>query len=325
VAVGRVAQHLGCTPEDAKLRIIDAGIKDHIKARGMVDGRPVSPLSTAWRGTVDLAGMTMRPPEASWQGVVFRRRRGGVVFRRSLDRGVEIANLQLCSAYLVASGLLTTPAFEREWWTAAEALAWIIMGVPLAWEEWEGLPELVAKMEWAGRELARVIGEGVRAQGSLKPKGEKQPLPGSDLRIPGFKWRVGPEGDLGTSPPGPLGAFEGRRWYGIEVDSATLREALPRLRAGEETKSSPKRGDRDGTPTKTRHFNARSAARFADTFIRNEEKKGNRPTLTNLDQAVRKAGYRGGTDRDLVREEFRKQRKAAGHEVKQGPLKKSAE
>jgi hypothetical protein len=221
VAAVRVARQLGCTSKNAELRIVDAGIKDHIKAVGTVEGWAVSPLSTAWRGAVDLAGTTMRPP--------------GVP-------SYEITNLQLCFGYLVSAGLLTTPAFERKWWTAAEALAWIIMGVPLAWEEWEGLPELVARMEWAGRELARVIGEDrVRAQGRLSPEGEMQPLPGSDLRIPGFKWRVGPEGDLGTSPPGPLMVFEGRRWYGIEIDSATVREAFVRLLTVQA----------DPTPTKT--------------------------------------------------------------------------
>ena len=60
--VARVARHLGCTPEDAELRIVGKAKADLIKARGVIEGWPVSPLPTAWDGEIDLAGTTMRPP-----------------------------------------------------------------------------------------------------------------------------------------------------------------------------------------------------------------------------------------------------------------------
>ena len=53
-------------------------------------------------------------------------------------------------------------------------------------------------------------------------------IPGSDLRIPGFVWVVRPDGALGTSPPGRLAVFLGSRWCGIEIDSATVRQAFPK-------------------------------------------------------------------------------------------------
>src|SRR5262249_29793496 len=82
----------------------------------------------------------------------------------------------------------------------------------------------------AGIVLGEAIGaDQVLAWGRLSPEGPMEPLPGSDLRLPGFRWRVGLDGDLGTSPPGRLAVFKGRRWYGIEFDSATVRQAFPRL------------------------------------------------------------------------------------------------
>jgi hypothetical protein len=194
VLVGRVARHLGCAVDDARLRILQEGEAGRIRACGStVEGWPVSLLPAAWRG-------------AGWSDDVDLR----------LDD-------------LVVAGLLPTAAFERARWTAAEALAWIIAGVPLEWREWAELPELGGGMEQAGKELAQAIGEDrVRAQGRLSPQGPMESLPGSDLRMPGFRWLIHPNGDLGTSPPGRLAVFQGRRWYGIEFDSATVPQAFPK-------------------------------------------------------------------------------------------------
>jgi hypothetical protein len=194
-----------------RLQIVGKGKTGLIRALGAIEGRPVSPLPTAWNGTIDLTGATMRPPGASY----------------------EITNVKLCFGDLVAEDLLTTTALGRARWSAAEALAWIIIGVPLAWKEWAGLLELGSGAEQAGKELARIIGEDqVTAGGRMgSPQGPMEQIPGSDLRIPGFTWVVRPDGDLGTSPPGRLAVFQGRRWYGIEVDAAALRQARPRLAA----------------------------------------------------------------------------------------------
>jgi hypothetical protein len=217
-AVAGVAHHLGCTPEAAELQIVGKGKAGLIRARGVIEDRPVSPLPAAWNGTIDLASATMRPPGASY----------------------EITNVTLRFGGLVAQRLLAAPALGRARWSAAEALAWIIMGVPLALEEWAGLFELGGGMEQAGKELARMIGEDwVPAWGRTGSlQGPMEQMPGSDLRIPGFTWVVRPHG-LGTSPPGRLAVFLGaprgpaeperRCWYGIEVDAAALRQARPRL------------------------------------------------------------------------------------------------
>ena len=185
--VGSVARHLGCTTEAAELQIVGKGKAGLIRARGVVEDQPVSPLPAAWNGTIDLASATMRPPGASY----------------------EITNVTLCFGDLVAQRLLTAPALGHARWSAAEALAWIIMGVPLALEEWAGLFELGGGMEQAGKELARMIGEDrVTAWGRIGSlQGPMEQMPGSDLRIPGFTWVVRPDGDLGTSPAGRLAVF----------------------------------------------------------------------------------------------------------------------
>ena len=208
--VGSVARHLGCTPEAAELQIVGKGKAGLIRARGMIEDQPVSPLPAAWNGTIDLASATMRPPGASY----------------------EITNVTLCFGNLVAQRLLPAPALRRARWPAAEALAWIIMGVPLALEEWAGLFELGGGMEQAGKELARMIGEDrVTAWGRRSLQGPMEQMPGSDLRIPGFTWVVRPHGDLGTSPPGRLAVFLG----------APRGPAEPERRAGTESKSMPRR------------------------------------------------------------------------------------
>jgi hypothetical protein len=228
VIVSRVARHLGCTSEDAWLRIVQVGETRRIKACGLTDeGWPTSPLSASWRGATsdwNIGRLSYDAGELSP-----RLRLVGSRPARPVKRNVVINDVELCVGDLVEADLLTTTALGRAWWMAAEALAWIIMGVPLAWMEWAGLPELGSGMAQAGEKLARAIGEDqVRAQGRLSPQGPMESLPSSDLRIPGFRWRVGPDGDLGTSPPGRLAVFQGRRWYGIEVDAASLRQAFPK-------------------------------------------------------------------------------------------------
>ena len=211
--VARVARHLGCAPEDAELRIVGKAKAGLIKARGVVEGRPVSPLPAAWHGAIDLVGTTMRPSplDASSSGASY-----------------EITNLELCFIDLVATGLLPAPT-ERARWLAEQAVAYLVKGVPLPWKEWQGAGATASEIERAGIDLARAIGaDQVLAWGRLTPQGPMEQIPGSDLRIPGFVWVVRPDGALGTSPPGRLAVFQGRRWYGIEVDSATVRQAFPK-------------------------------------------------------------------------------------------------
>ena len=57
-AVACVARHLGCTLQAAERQIVDAGRGGQVKARGVIEDQPVSPLPAAWNGTIDLAGTT---------------------------------------------------------------------------------------------------------------------------------------------------------------------------------------------------------------------------------------------------------------------------
>jgi hypothetical protein len=215
VAAGYVASYLGCAEEDAKLRIV----RKADRARGVTsEDSPVSLLPASWRdGVVDWDAGSLKSSQLG-----------------------EITNVELCFGDLVAAGLLTTTALGRAWWTAAEALAWIIMGVPLALPEWAGLPELGSGMGQAGKELARAIAEGlVQARGR---HGQVKLIPGDDLRSDMIEVKAAPAGPwprvvvtvfgtLAISPP-HRGRYKGPPWESIEVDSATLRQAFPKpLRA----------------------------------------------------------------------------------------------
>jgi hypothetical protein len=151
--VARVAHHLGCTPEDADRRIVDAGRGGRVKARGAIEGQWVLVALTDWQGPVDLPGTTMKPPE-----------------------GAEITNLALCFIDLVAAGLLPAPA-EKARWSAAEAIAYLVKGVPLPWEAWQGAGTTASELEQAEIELARAGREGVPAWGwhPLEKRGDESP------------------------------------------------------------------------------------------------------------------------------------------------------
>ena len=84
-AVARVARHLGCTPEDAELRIVGQGKAGRIKARGVIEGGRCRRSRPP--GTTTSAGTTVR-----------------------LRASYEITNLELCFIDLVAAGLLPAPA-----------------------------------------------------------------------------------------------------------------------------------------------------------------------------------------------------------------------
>ena len=103
-----------CAPGAAELQIVGKGKGGRVKARGVIEDQPVSPLPAAWNGTIDLAGTPMKPPEVSY----------------------EITNLELCFIDLIAAGLLPAPA-EKARWSAAEAIAHLVKGVPLPWEAWQ--------------------------------------------------------------------------------------------------------------------------------------------------------------------------------------------
>jgi hypothetical protein len=230
-AAGYVASYLGCAEESIRLRIDRKVEARRVRARGVTsEGYPVSLLPASW-------------PEIDWGAESLKLEPTNAALRAQLAKAeiqlsYEVTNVELCYADLVATELLTTTALGRARWSAAEALAWMIIGVPLRLKEWAGLPELGDGMEQAGIDLASAIGEDhVLAWGSLNPLGPMEQMPGGDLRIPGFVWVVYPDGTLGTSPPGRLAVFrtaqyeqglkEERCWYRIEVDSA-VRQVFPR-------------------------------------------------------------------------------------------------
>jgi hypothetical protein len=217
-AVARVARHLDCTLEVADRRIDDVGRGGRIQARGVVAGQLVLVLPADWNGRVDLAGTTMKPPE-----------------------GAEITNLELCYIDLVAAGLLPAPA-EKAWWSAAEAIAYLIKGVSLRWEAWQRAGASPAEVEQAEIDLGEEICAGVPAQGRPGSFAQKRPIPADDfhpdriekkaLPVPGArppKVVVDCGGCVTTSPRQRSADYQGPRWEAVEVDAAALRQARPRL------------------------------------------------------------------------------------------------
>jgi hypothetical protein len=218
-AVARVARHFGCALEVADRRIDDVGRGGRIQARGMVAGQLVLALPADWNGRVDLAGATMKPPEAAY----------------------EITNLELCFIDLVAAGLLPAPA-EKAWWPAAEAIAYLVKGVPLPWSAWQRAGASPAEIEQAEIDLGEEIRTRVPAQGREGPFAPMQPIPADDfhpdriekkaLPVPGArppKVVVDCGGYLTTSPRQRFANYRGRHhWEAIEVDAAALKQARPR-------------------------------------------------------------------------------------------------
>src|SRR5262245_17258781 len=214
-AVARVARHRGCAPEAAELQIVDAGKGDRIKARGVIEGQsvPLQIVGEGKSGRITVA--TMKPRDVS----------------------CEITNVELCFIDLIATGLLPAPA-EKARWSAAEAIAYFVKGVPLPWEAWQGAGASPAEIEQAEIDLAQAIGDGVPAWGRPRPFAPEGPIPADDFHadmIEAKRPRLGRpkvivriDGTVGVSPPQRSADYKGPPWSSIEIDSAALRQARPR-------------------------------------------------------------------------------------------------
>jgi hypothetical protein len=256
-AVARVARHLGCTPGGAELRIVGKAKASQIKARGVIEDQPVWLLPVDWNGTIDLAGTTIRPPGAS----------------------CEITNVELCVIDLIAAGLLPAPA-EKARWSAAEAIAHLVKGVPLPWEAWQRAGASAGEIEQAQIDLGELIGVGVvPAWGRPSPRARKEQIPTDDFhadmieekapragRRPKVVVRI--DGTVGTSPPQRSADYRGPRWEAIEVDSAALRHARPR----------PLTTQAEPTPAADSEDHGEAAATVAETAgTQPKERRGTRP------------------------------------------------
>jgi hypothetical protein len=204
VVVSRVARHLGCTVEHARLRIIQEAEAGRIRACGLtVEGWPMSPLPAAWRGV-------------NWD-----------------------ADVDLRLDALIAADLLPAPA-ERARWPAMLALAYIIEGMPLEWKEWTA--EMVRQTERAEIDLGEAIGaDHVPAWGRRSLYGPLERIPDGDFRAEMVEMKVPPvsatrlpkvvvrvDGDLGISPAHRFADYRGSHWSSIECDSAGLKQTFPK-------------------------------------------------------------------------------------------------
>jgi hypothetical protein len=229
MAAGCVAIYRGCAEEDARLQIGRKGEAGRVRARGITsEGYPVSLLPDAWRRAID------------WNAESLKLEITNAAL--CSQPSYEVTNVELSYGDLVAVNLLTTTALGRARWLAAEALAWIIIGVPLEWKEWPGLPELARHTEDAEIALGEAICENrVAAWGRPSRYGRMKRIPSDDFRPELVELRatpasvtrlpkivVGVDGNLTISPRYRLSDYKGPSWSSIECDSTTVRQAFPK-------------------------------------------------------------------------------------------------
>jgi hypothetical protein len=127
------------------------------------------------------------------------------------------------------------------WWSAAEAIAYLIKGVPLPWKEWQRAGATAPEIEQAEIDLGRAIGEGVPAWGWHPFKKRRKQIPSDHFRDEMIEKKAVPvsvahlpkvvvrtDGNMGTSPPSRIAEYVGPLWSSIEVDSVRLKQARQR-------------------------------------------------------------------------------------------------
>jgi hypothetical protein len=114
----------------------------------------------------------------------------------------------------------------KVWWTAAQALSFIIRGVPLGVRNWDS--QMRPKIERAQRKLRRAIGPGkVKAWGSPARHRLHEEIPAGPFRVSEPVLVVSPLGELTTLPPHKIVTYEGTRWTDIEFDADEIKQAFP--------------------------------------------------------------------------------------------------
>jgi hypothetical protein len=117
------------------------------------------------------------------------------------------------------------------WWSAAQALSWIIVGVPLEWGKWDNTDyKMGLKLEQAQIELGTAIGaERVKARGRRAQHKPYKTIPSEQFRIPGLVVVVNPLGELATIPAHKIETtYEGRRWSDInKFDPDEIKREFP--------------------------------------------------------------------------------------------------
>ena len=216
-AVARVARHLGCTPEDAKLRIVGKAEAARVRACGVTsEGYEVSLLPASCRG-IDWDAVSLPPCE---------------ITNIKLP-SCEITNIKLRLDDLIAADLLPGRSEGRKGWSAAQTLAWIIRREPGEWTPEMGKEIKPAQLKLSEAIAARRINLWGRQPGSLQIK----QIP-NDLFSPSkYKVIVTPDGDLSTEPPHKRHKFEQEYkddcgWHDIIfAEDESRREWLPAGRA----------------------------------------------------------------------------------------------
>ena len=106
---------------------------------------------------------------------------GGMIARDPGHSRVRSPNVELCFIDLVAADLLPAPA-ERARWSAAEAITYLVKGVPLPWKEWQRAGATAPEIERAEIDLAQAVSEGVPAWGWHPLKKRRKQIPSDHFR-----------------------------------------------------------------------------------------------------------------------------------------------
>jgi hypothetical protein len=206
--VASVARHLGCTPDDAELRIVEKGKGGLIRACGLtVEGWPTSPLPAAWRRGID------------WDA-------------GSLP-SCGIANITLRHDDLIAEDLLPGRSEVRNGWLAAQTLAWIIR------REAVWTPEMGKEIRSAQLRLSEAIAaRRINLWGRRPGSPQREPISNDLFSLSKYKVIVTLDGKLSTEPLHKRHRFEAdfekdSGWHDIIFAEDEIRcEWLPAGRAG---------------------------------------------------------------------------------------------
>ena len=124
-------------------------------------------------------------------------------------------------------------------WSAAQALSWIIMGVPLGMRNWDS--RMSPMPERAQMKLRRAIGaERAKAWGCPAPHQPHELIPSEQFRIPNLVLVVNPLGGLATLPPHKfVTTYAGPHWTDITFDAVEIKPAFPRPLSGPQPEPPP--------------------------------------------------------------------------------------
>ena len=164
-----------------------------------------------------------------WPGVAASRHLARDRLGRRIAASCEITNIELCLDDLIAADLLPAPAERAEW--AAELGTRVHHRGRCRSSGKSGPLSMGTEIERAGIDARRSnwrVDQGAGVGQTEPSKGRWSRYPVAIFAFRGLYGSYVPMVNWGPALRARLAVFQGRRWYGIEVDSATVRQAFPK-------------------------------------------------------------------------------------------------